>query len=255
MLFSQQMGSYEDYAQALEFDQLKVLMKEGTILNGFNEGRIDFPPTFKYDVLRTSKRSKRQTPKVNRLDPAGRRSARLTELDERDIEESEEEDVEGASLASSMMTSFNSRPTTEPGMQEENSFHALPVMPPTATSSNKPALLNVASRVKAKWLTLLSPLSSSLTTSPSKPPKMKQDNFWPQTLSPPSPSLRIFHTGLSSDPNFNVVPNEHARRRFLRPSYLNLVNPSRSGFISEDELQAEDKGVYDSSHKRRVPSW
>ena len=230
-------------------------MKEGTILNGFNEGHIDFPPTFKYDVLRTSKRCKRKTPKVNRLDPAGRRSARLTELDERDIEETEEEDVEGASLASSMMTSFNSRHTTEPGMQQENSFHSLPVMPPTATSSNMPsALLNVASRAKAKWLNLLSPLSPSFTTPPSIPPKGKQDNVWPQILSPPSPSLRIFHTGLSSDPNFNVVPNEDARRPFLRPSPLNLVDPSGSGFINE-ESQTEDKGVYDSSHKRRVPSW
>ena len=246
------MRSHEDYAQALEFDQLKVLMKEGTILNGFNEGRIDFPPTFKYDVLRTSKRSKRQLPKVNRLDPVGRRSARLTELDERDIEETDEEDAEGASMASSMMTSFNSRPTTEPGMQEENSFHTLP---PTATSSNKPsALLNVASRAKGKWLNLLSPLSPSFTTPPIKPPKGKQDNVWPQILSPPSPSLRLFHTGLSSDPNFNVIPNEDARRRFLRPSPLNLVNPSGSGFIGE-EPQTEDKGVYDSSHKRRVPSW
>ena len=252
------MKSYEDYAQALEFDQLKVLMKEGIILNGFNEGRIDFPPTFKYDVLRTSKRSKRQTPKVNRLDPAGRRSARLTELDERDIEETDEEDVEGTSLASSMMT-FNSRPnsrlTTEPGMQEEDSFHALPVMPLTATSSNKPsALLNVASRAKAKWLNLLSPSSPSFTTPPSKSPKGKQGNVLSQRFSPPSPSLNIFHTGLSSDPNFSVVPNEDARR-FLRPSPLNLVNPSGSGFISEEEPQTEDKGVYDSSHKRRVPSW
>ena len=253
------MRLYEDYAQALEFDQLKVLMKEGTILNGFNEGRIDFPPTFKYDVLRTSKRSKRQTPKVNRLDAAGRRSARLTELDERDTEETDEEDVEGTSLASSMMTSFNSRPNsrpaTEPGMQEEDSFHALPLTPPTATSSNKPsALLNVASRAKAKWLNFLSPLSPSFTTPPSRASNGKQDNIWPQVISSTSPSLPIFHTSLSSDPNFNIVPNEDARRRSLRPSPLNLVNPSGSRFISE-EPQTEDKGVYDSSHKKRVPSW
>ena len=95
-------------------------MKEGTILDGFNEGRIDFPPTFKYDVRSTSKRSKRQTPKFNQLDHAERRSARLTELDERDIEETEEEDIEGASLASSMMTSFNSRPPTEPGIDRKS---------------------------------------------------------------------------------------------------------------------------------------
>ena len=247
------MRSYEDFAQALEFDQLKFLMKEGTILNGFDEGRIDFPPTFKYDVLRTSKRSKRQTSKVNRLDPPGRRLARFTEVNERDIEETEEEDIEGASLASSIMTSFNSGPSMETGMREEN---VLPVMPPTAASSNKPsALLNIASRAKAKCLTLLSPLSPSFSTPPSKLPKGKQDNVWPQILSPPSPSLRLFHTGLSSDPNFNVVPNDGARRGVHRPSFLNLVNPLGSSFISEEEPQTEDKGVYDSSHKRRVPSW
>ena len=220
-------------------------MKEGTVLDGFNEGLIDFPPTFKYDVLRISKRSKRQTSKVNRLDPAGSRSARLTELEERDIEETEEEDVECTSLASSMTTSFNSRPTTEPGIREDNSFHRLPATPRKATSSDKTsALLSIASKTKEKWLTLLSPLSPSFATPPSKPPKGKQVNVWPQIHSPPSP-LRIPHTGPSSDSNFHVIPNEDRRGRF--------VNPSVSGFISE--LQMEEKGVYDSSNKRRVPSW
>ena len=154
-----------DYAQALKFDQLNDLLKEGTILNGFNEEPIKFSPTYKYDVPRTSKRSKRQTAKVNQLDPAERRSVRFKEK-----------------------------------------------------------LLNVASRA-AK---LLNP---SFTTPPSKSPN-KQENVWPQIFSPPSPSLRIFQSGLSF---FNVV----------------LVNPSGSS----DALQTEDKGVYDSSHKRRVPSW
>jgi hypothetical protein len=249
------MRSYEDYVQALEFDQLKALMKEGTILNGFNEGLINFPPTFKYDVLRTSKHSKRQTPKLNRLDLPGSQSATLTELEleERDIEETEEEDVEGASL-SSVITSCNSRPTTEPGMQEDISFHTLPATPPTVISSSKPStVLSVASRAKEKWLTLLSP---SLETSPSKSPKRKQGDVWLRMLSPPSPSPRVFQTGLSSsDPNFHVIPNEDARRRFLRPSPLNLVNPPGFGYTSEEDTETEGKGVYDSSHKRRVPSW
>jgi len=244
------MKSYEDYAQALEFDQLNGLMKQGTVLNGFKEGLINFPPTFKYDVLRTSKRSTRHTPKLNRLDPAGNRPARLTELDERDIE-TEEEDVEGASLISSL----NSRPTTEPGMYEDNSSHALAATPPTVISSKRPsAVLSVASRAKAKWLTLLSP---SFAPPPGKSPKRKQGDFWPQMLSPTSPSPRVFHTRLSSsDPNFHVIPNVDARRQFLRPAPLNLTNPPDSGgYTSEEDTETEGKGIYDSSHKRRVPSW
>lgn len=233
-------SSYKDYAQALEFDQLKALMKEGTVLNGFNEGLINFPPTFKYDVLRTSKRSKQPTPKLNRLDRAGSRSARFTEIEHRDMEETEEEDAEGVSLLSSMATSFNSRSNTEPGIQGNNSHVRL-----TAISSNKPSTtLNIVGKAKAKLITLLSP---SFATRSSKSPERKQGEI----VSPHSPSPRIFHTGLSSsDPTFHIIPN--ARRRFVRPSPLNLASPASSGYTNEEE---PDKGVYDSSHKRRVPSW
>lgn len=236
------MRSYEDYAQALEFDELKVLMKKSTVLNGFNEGLINFPPTFKYDVLRT-KRSKRRTPKSNGLDPTENPSARLTELEERDIEETEE-DVEGVSLVSSIMTSL---PTTEPGMQGDNSFHTLPATPLTVISSNKPsAMLNLATRAKARWL------STSFGTPSSKSPKRKPGDVRPRILSPPSPSIR---TGLSSsNPNLHVMSDEGSRRRFFRPSPLNLVNPV-GHHTGEEELETEGKGVYDSSHKKRVPSW
>lgn len=243
------MGSYEDYAQALEFDQLNALMKEGTVLNGFNEGLINFPPTFKYDLYRTSKGSKRQKAKLNQSDPAGGQSARLTELEERDIEETEEEDVEGTSLVSSMMTSFISRPTTEPEMQEDSSFLAVPATPPTAISSNKPSVvLDIASRAKEKWFMLLSSSFASL-----RPTKREQGDVWPQMLSLRSPNLHVFHPGLSSDPNLH---NEDTRRQFLPPPPLNLVNLPGSGYnTSEQDTETEGKGVYDSSHKRRVPSW
>ena len=49
---------FAEYAQALAFDQLRKIMEAGQAFIGFQEGRIDFPPTFKYDVLRTVKRSK-----------------------------------------------------------------------------------------------------------------------------------------------------------------------------------------------------
>ncbi len=47
-----------DYAQALAFDQLRKVMETSSALSGFAEAPIDFPPTFKYDVLRTTKRRK-----------------------------------------------------------------------------------------------------------------------------------------------------------------------------------------------------
>lgn len=55
-----------EYQQALAFDQLYNLMRNGQAFVGFREAAINFPPTFKYDVLRTlkSKRSKRP-PKRN----------------------------------------------------------------------------------------------------------------------------------------------------------------------------------------------
>ncbi|PVG04227.1 DNase I-like protein [Serendipita vermifera] len=53
--------SRKEYAKAQEWDQLRKIMKSlGTnVFTGFQEPPIDFPPTFKYDVLRTLKGSKR----------------------------------------------------------------------------------------------------------------------------------------------------------------------------------------------------
>ena len=58
--------SRRDYAQALGFDQLRNIMQHGDAFEGFNEADINFPPTFKYDVMRT----------LNWLGPGPTRSAR-----------------------------------------------------------------------------------------------------------------------------------------------------------------------------------
>ncbi|PWN29424.1 DNase I-like protein, partial [Jaminaea rosea] len=47
------------YDQALEFDQLRKVMKEGREFQNFREHDISFPPTYKYDVLKTLKKPKR----------------------------------------------------------------------------------------------------------------------------------------------------------------------------------------------------
>lgn len=48
------------YDQALEFDQLRRVMKEGREFRNFKEHSITFPPTYKYDVLKILKKAKRE---------------------------------------------------------------------------------------------------------------------------------------------------------------------------------------------------
>lgn len=48
--------SYDD---ALEFDQLRKLLREGSALSGFHEAPIDFPPTYKYDVEKAQRQKLR----------------------------------------------------------------------------------------------------------------------------------------------------------------------------------------------------
>lgn len=51
----------KDYKAALEFDQLRTVMKDGQGFIGFNEAEIKFPPTFKYDVAKRSRTLRRKS--------------------------------------------------------------------------------------------------------------------------------------------------------------------------------------------------
>jgi hypothetical protein len=54
-----------EYVQALAFDQLYNIMRNGQAFVGFREAAIDFPPTFKYDVLRTIRHKRRRSKAIN----------------------------------------------------------------------------------------------------------------------------------------------------------------------------------------------
>ncbi|KDN52022.1 DNase I-like protein [Tilletiaria anomala UBC 951] len=49
------------YDDALEFDQLRKIMREGDVFKGFEEAPIAFPPTFKFDVIKTVKLKRAKT--------------------------------------------------------------------------------------------------------------------------------------------------------------------------------------------------
>ncbi|KAJ9120611.1 hypothetical protein QFC22_002540 [Naganishia vaughanmartiniae] len=80
--------SRKEYAQALEFDQLRSAMIRGDVFDGFSEAPIDFAPTFKYDVWRSAKRTrsiKRKTEaKIREKDKEARKEGgeAILEVDE-----------------------------------------------------------------------------------------------------------------------------------------------------------------------------
>ncbi|KAJ7032469.1 inositol polyphosphate phosphatase [Mycena alexandri] len=242
----------QDYAQALAFDQLRNLMQSGKAFVGFNEAPIDFPPTFKYDVLRTIKQ-KRRGSRLDRWRPPGERAQRLTEVgehaDEHELEDEEsdkegEAEAEAVSLSSSVWTSMHSRPGTDGDddyFQPSPSSHAVSAL---SSPGSRVSISTAALKVKTKWLSVMSPTSPH---SPAKWLKTKQTAFVtrhdvPSAVATREEKIDVVDRGSSLDGNI------------LRPS-LKRLSSTKSSLPSDDEDEGDDKGVYDSSHKKRVPSW
>ncbi|KAJ7637593.1 inositol polyphosphate phosphatase [Mycena polygramma] len=244
--------SRQDYAQALTFDQLRQLMQRGTAFVGFNEAPIDFPPTFKYDVLRTIK-SKRKS-RSDRWRTPAERARRLTEVDEQhDLEEvdGEESDKEGegeaeaTSLSSSVWTSTHSRHGTD---RDDDYFHPSPSSHAVSTFSSPGSRVSVsvsaaALKAKTKWLSLVTPASPH---SPTKWLKTRQAAFT-------APHEPIVATS-PKEAKFDVGRPGSLESTILRPS-LKRLSSTKSSLPSDEEDEGDDKGVYDTSHKKRVPSW
>ena len=55
---------HQSYDDALEFDQLRKLLRTGNALEGFLEAPIDFPPTYKYDLEKAQKHKLRHQPSI-----------------------------------------------------------------------------------------------------------------------------------------------------------------------------------------------
>lgn len=281
-----------DYAQALAFDQLRKVMEMGLAFVGFNEAPIDFPPTFKYDVLR-SKRSKHRTSKrnsKNMLLDATQHEKLLTEIEEHrqdaDEEKSDEEaeyDGEAASVASTNYTRYTTDGDDRDQEREDDFISAAAYRASVSTSNltNKEWYNAAAQKAKTKWLTLLStsvpktpigkwakskhtlssmsnssydpPLSPSLTCSP--PPEFKSSTMPPTPdLSEGGGSKELDSRYISSSKSGSGSPEIN---RLSAPITAGgRTNSTRSTTRSEDrDDDGREKFNYDSSHKRRVPSW
>ncbi|KAH9943712.1 DNase I-like protein [Amylocystis lapponica] len=250
--------SRKDYAQALAFDQLRKLMQSGEAFVGFNEANINFPPTFKYDVLRTIKRPKlRSSTSLRHSKSAPVDSAQheklLSEIEEQEKEHSEaeggddEDDEEGgedaASIVSSMWTSTRSRYTTDGDVDEEERelfLSAPPTRQNSSSATHKLWAANAVHKAKSKWVTLL---SSSLPNTPNRSRNSLYEG--------PTPRMEAKH---GSRPG--TATHEYSQELKAPEIVVGPVSSGNSITLPEnDDVDPEDKGVYDSSHKQRVPSW
>lgn len=247
---------FAEYAQALAFDQLKNLMANGQAFVGFREGTINFPPTFKYDVLRTMSLHRRHRRYGSSRKPPEEKAQRMGSPDEKEPEPLETEDVEEeaegevASMASTFATSVQSKGGGD-RETEADYYHASPSSQTMTTSNSKASAM--AEKARVKLLSLMSPLSpaAATVTSPTKllrsKSKMKHIPHSSVDVTSDNMLAHLLPPGRSA--SLEAVDKAH-----LRPPPMIFVSSTKSSDVSDDE-DGDGRGVYDSSHKKRVPSW
>ncbi|KZT73474.1 DNase I-like protein [Daedalea quercina L-15889] len=246
--------SRREYAQALAFDQLRKIMEMGRAFVGFQEAPITFPPTFKYDVMRTMKR-RRSSPKplaspfipstpvaghqkvlTNVTEKDGEALTSACETEGNDVSESErveerERDQDAVSVVSSTFTSARSKYTNQSQGEEaqETEEETLFFAGETRTRTGKVIQRLSLTAMKAKWVAMVSPAKTEFINH--MPAKLKRRQRAESTRDSPGPR---------SQSGARSIPDDHA-------SSANV----------QDNAREEDapEGVYDSSHKQRVPSW
>jgi hypothetical protein len=243
-------------------------MRNGHAFVGFREAPINFPPTFKYDVLRTIKHkhkgSKRKhtaaqalarlshgrhTPEPgDELEPDRRHDGALSELS------SEDEGGDIASVVSSG-TTFSQR---DPASDEDNDSDAESDYLRRRMSYQqrsgglvKRFSVTAAQRAKTKLAELISAQTSPRiirTLRPNTATAQPEGNNKNVRSVPTTPLLgQRVAPPTTDEADDDVISNA--------PSFVSRGRSTRS-FTGDGTVQDDDdKGVYDSSSKQRVPSW
>lgn len=267
--------SRQEYEQALAFDQLVNIMKNGLAFVGFREAPIRFAPTFKYDVLRTLKKHKRTG------SHGKHRAVELSEVEEKedalddagtdDDDSGEDEgEGEGASLASSAWMSTKSRRARFEYDEddEDDYFHANTSSSMSRVNlAHRISLSGAAHKAKTKWAALLTPGARAMSRySVHATPNPNSTSTLGLTVSTDGPKTAPTSPVLGyTPPSVALVPPEMKMIKSapaVVPRDILSKSPSikralstRSGKNSHFDEDDHDKGVYDSSSKQRVPSW
>lgn len=235
---------------------------------GFHEAPINFPPTFKYDVLRTIKRVKRHDSKLDRWKSFAGERGRLTEVEEKELEEAYDHDEESdddpkmdgeaASVSSSVWTSMHSRPATDNDDDDDYFNRPASFKHSISAPGSKVSLSAAATRAKVKWMALISPSTSPSTPTNWLKPKQSFQSHSPANRRKRTNSVDVVRVVEMKSPQ-STASLDTTSHSLLQPPppIVARVGSSKSSVTSDDDNtgRLDEKGVYDSSHKRRVPSW
>jgi hypothetical protein len=256
-----------EYVQALAFDQLYNIMRNGQAFVGFREAAIDFPPTFKYDVLRTIRHKRRRS---KHSQPVTEIVAQLSQDhteagDQPEAEEhhegghsdgSSDDDTNGelASVISSGTTTFShgdqvSDEDNNSGAESDYLRRRM-AYPQSSGGLVKRISMSAAQRAKSKWAELVNaPASPRIRRSRranTVTSRSGGDGKSPRSV-PTTPLLGQRGAPSADNASDNILGSTTSLRGRVQ-SHLSLTGDG----TAETE---DDKGVYDSSSKRRVPSW
>lgn len=265
-----------EYAQAQEFDQLRNIMKRGEAFVGFREAPINFPPTFKYDVLRTLKGKKAR----RRLRAAANALSGLEDAAPVDpLEEEDEQEVgESASMVSSAWNSMYSR-NTDGDLDSDEDEKDLNVKKPSPAFNVQAAKIHLAiaaDKVKRRWIGMIN-ANSSMPNATSSDSNLRSNGLNKAKSVSSATSSRqqrannlLEKRGLLGSQRrqravVSMPPTPRNESSMDIPKISGEARPvltrsmttksATAKLTGETSLDIEDKGVYDSSSKQRVPSW
>jgi len=243
-------------------------MRNGQAFVGFREEAINFPPTFKYDVLRTTrhkrKRSKHSQALSEVVAPLSQDSAEAGDQPEAEehhdgghSDGSSEDDTNGelASVVSSVTTAFSQRSqvSDEDDDSDAESDYLRRRMGYSERSGGlvKRISLSAAQRAKSKWAEIIhapsSPRIMRSRRANAHTPQPKGDGKSPRSI----PTTPLLGERATSPANNNPSETMLASVTALKGRPHSSLSLTGDGTAETED----DRGVYDSSSKRRVPSW
>ena len=215
---------FSEYTKAFQFDQLQKLMKDGKAFVGFQEGIINFPPTFKYDVARNPRL--KHAPSKRGHSPHTPQAEILVNKSQEQLAH-EDHDDDAVSLVSSVS-------------QASSCGDERIELATRAVTQNDVSLDTKIKdkKTRKRWKSLITGFQSHRlqrhSVGKNAPRRSLEETQRKPKDSTPSPRHSLDDSQM-----------------FPPPTSMN--NSIKTNLSSEDQLA--DKGVYDSSHKQRVPSW
>ena len=240
-------------------------MRNGQAFVGFREATINFPPTFKYDVLRTNRHKHRRSKQAHAalglvapLSPEPSDAGEQRELEGNHdcghSEVSSEDDTELASVISSGTTTYSQRDQMSDedndSGAESDYLRRRMSFPQRSGGLVKRISVSAAQRAKSKWAEFINAPSSQhfvrsrRVNTPT--PQFGVNGKSPRSVQTTPLLGRRSISSIEQPPDGILASSPPLSARV--PASLSFVGDGTAG-------TGDDKGVYDSSSKQRVPSW